>query len=89
MSVFRLGAGGRALAGRIRLTMLCGVATGLLYATVHSALALVPALGGTASAGQMLSGIAGSVLWAVFIFTLLATASALVTEINLPEPKGP
>jgi hypothetical protein len=83
-----IGAGGMNLASRVKLAVVSAVATALLYACLHAMLAFIPALGGErAAAGDEAKLLVNTAMWGAFIFTLLATISALLTEINLPEPK--
>jgi hypothetical protein len=83
-----IGAGGASLARRVRLTIVCAVAMAIGYTAVHAALGALPALGGVAGSGSVVWLAVKKGLWTAFIFAVLATVSALVTEINLPEPKA-
>jgi hypothetical protein len=71
-AVVTLGCGGAALGKRIVAAAACGVLTGVLYAAASSAL------------GHN-SRIVASCVWWVFIFAILSTIGALLTEIKLPE----
>ena len=82
-----LPAGGLALSRRIRMAVISGAAAGMGYAIVTAALVFVPFLGGSATNTDLVGQIGKTGAWSVFLFTLLTTVSALVTEINLPEPK--
>ena len=80
--------GGARFALRVRLAIACGVITATGYAAVYALLDYVPAFGGSAAtATEIFKGISSNALWSVFVFTLLATVSAMVTEINLPASK--
>ncbi len=73
-----LGAGGAPLNRRIAAAASCGAATGLLYPLM--------ALGLTQSGGNALNAILVSSLWRVFIYALVSTIGAIMTELMLPEP---
>jgi len=83
-----LGCGGASLARRVRLAMISGFLAALGYGAAHAALAIVPSLGGAGASGELLKELLKAGAWSAFGFTLLATVSALLTEINLPEPKS-
>jgi len=82
-----IGAGGASFARRVKLVALCALSLGIIYALLHAALKLTPALGGEISDGDTLKGLVSTGMWAVFLFTLFGTVSGIVTEINLPEPR--
>jgi len=84
-----IGAAGASLAKRIRLALVSGFATALGYGAAHAALAIVPSLGGAGASGEPVKELLKAGAWSAFLFSLLATVSALLTEINLPEPKPP
>ena len=73
-----VGCGGARLWKRIVAAAICGIALGVLYPVVSAALVEKMAIG----------GIAAACVWRVFIFTMLSTAGALVTELVLPGPKS-
>ena len=83
--VVTIGAGGKVLAKRINLALLCGLFVGVGYWLLHAAMSFLPILGGSGSNGQSFREAGKGGMWCAFIFTLLAAISALVTEINLPE----
>ncbi|UCC96607.1 MAG: hypothetical protein JSW66_12265 [Phycisphaerales bacterium] len=68
-----LGCRGAALAKRIITAAICGVSTAALYTA------------GSAMLGEN-GGIAASCIWRIFIFAILSTVGAIVTELKLPEP---
>ena len=84
-----VGAGGKVLAKRIRLTLLCGLSVGVGYWLMHAAMSFMPVLGGSASNGQTIREVVKHGMWCAFIFMLLSVVSALITEINLPEITDP
>ena len=67
-----LGFGGAALGKRIAGAAVCGVLSGLLYTAVS---VIFSSDGGILAGG----------IWRVFIFAILATIGAIVTELKLPE----
>jgi len=71
-AVVTLGCGGAALGKRIVAAAACGVLIGVLYTAVSAIL------------GNN-SGIVASCVWRVFIFAILSTIGAIVTELKLPE----
>lgn len=75
-----LGCGGAALGRRIVAAAGCGAVAGVL-ATIFSAVAC--RTGDPDGMHLIASGV-----WQVFIFTLLSTAGAILTEILSPEPKS-
>ena len=68
-----IGCGGATLGRRITAAAIYGVLAGVLYTTVSAML------------GHN-GNIVASGVWRIFIFALLSTIGALITEINLPEP---
>ena len=68
-----LGCGGAALWRRVIAATVCGVVVGLLYTAISAIL-------------QYNGGIMASCAWRVFIFAVLSTAGAVVTELKLPDP---
>jgi hypothetical protein len=68
-----LGCRGAALAKRIITAAICGVSAAVLY-TIASAIL------------SDNSGIVASCIWRIFIFAVLSTVGAIVTELKLPEP---
>jgi len=81
-----IGAGGMPLVGRVRLSVLAGLAAGIAGGLTHAAMSILPALGGNWPPGRAAGDLATYGMWAAFIFTLLATVSALVAEVLMPEP---
>jgi len=75
-----LGNGGATLAKRIAAAAICGFLTAVL-ATLVSAL--------VARTGQMIETdlIVIQGVWRMFIFTILSTIGAAITELTLPEPR--
>ena len=83
-----LGARGAKVLSWVKLTMVAAAVTAAGYTAVHAALALFPALGGgQPGAIEIINNLGTDMLWSLFIFTVLATIAALLTEINLPEPE--
>ena len=73
------GAGGATLAKRVIGAVVCGVSMGVIYTVVSFVLAAEYAVG--------TSALATACMWRVFVFTVLSLVGALLTELNLPEPK--
>ena len=74
-----LGCGGAALWKRVVSAIVCGCLVGVLY-TVFSA---ISSQGGGAAPGFILADL----VWRVFVFTILSTVGAVITELRLPEPQ--
>jgi hypothetical protein len=74
-----LGAGGAALWKRIIGGAICGGAVGLLYTAVSTILGY--------GWQDRLSEVATNGVWRVFVFAILSTLGAILTEIKLPEPR--
>ena len=74
-----LGCGGAALWKRVVSAIVCGCLVGVLY-TVFSA---ISSQGGGATPGFILADL----VWRVFVFTILSTVGAVITELRLPEPQ--
>jgi hypothetical protein len=72
-----LGCGGAKLWKRIVAAAICGIALGVMYPAVSTLLVQKMAV----------VDIAKACVWRVFIFTILSTVGAIVTELVLPEPK--
>jgi hypothetical protein len=70
--VVTLGCGGAALAKRIGAAAVCGVLIGVLSTAFSGILSYN-------------GGIVASGAWRVFIFTILSTIGAIVTELKLPD----
>jgi len=70
-AVVTLGCGGAALAKRIVAAAVCGVLIGVLYTAVSAILSYN-------------GGIVANCVWRVFIFAILSTIGAIVTELKLP-----
>ncbi len=79
-SLVALGSRGAALGRRIMIAAICGVLTGVVATLV----AVMIARTGQA-AGTHLMIIQG--VWRTFIFTILSTVGAAITELAMPEPK--
>ncbi len=73
-----LGAGGAVLWRRIVAAAVCGAAVGVFYAGCSAVL-------GRGSAGITAGAIAADCVWRVFIFAILSTIGAIVTELKLPD----
>jgi hypothetical protein len=73
-----LGAGGAALARRIIGAALCGALVGVLYGAMSLALGFGDSPG--------LFEMAGTCIWRGFLFSILSTIGAILTELKLPEP---
>ena len=71
-AVVTLGCGGAALAKRIGAAAVCGALIGVLYTAVSAILSYN-------------GGIVASCVWRVFIFAILSTIGAIVTELKLPN----
>jgi len=71
-AVVTLGCGGAVLGKRIAAAAACGVLSGLLYTAVSMIL--------NSDGGILVGGV-----WRVFIFAILSTIGAIVTELKLPE----
>ena len=73
-----LGCGGAKLWKRIVAATICGIVLGVLY----------PVVSATLVEKMAAIDIAKACAWRVFIFALLSTVGAIVTELILPEPKS-
>jgi hypothetical protein len=73
-----LGCGGAAFWKRIVSAAVCGVVVGAFY-TAFSAIL-------SRSSGIVAYNLAASCVWRVFVFAVLSTIGAVVTELKLPEP---
>jgi len=71
-AVVTLGCGGAALGKRIGAAAVCGVLIGVLYTAVSAILSYN-------------GGIVASCVWRIFIFAILSTIGAIVTELKLPN----
>ncbi len=71
-AVVTLGCGGAALGKRIAAAAFCGILIGVLYTAVSAILSYN-------------SEIVASCVWRVFIFAILSTIGAIVTELKSPE----
>jgi hypothetical protein len=76
-SAVTLSAGGTVLGRRIVQAAICGFLIGLLYAIGHSVI----------DGWLGIKGLIGIMIWRVFIFAILATIGAILTELKLPEPR--
>ena len=83
-----IGAGGTLLFERAKLATVSGAAAGVAYGAVYAALSLVPAFGGAVATGELLWAVSTNAIWALFLFALLSTVGALLTELNLPAPRS-
>ena len=73
-----LGCGGAALARRIITAAVCGIAVGFSYTAVSAVLSY--------NGGFEAGWLAMACVWRVFVFTILATIGAILTELTLPDP---
>ena len=73
-SMVTLGCGGATLGKRTAAAAACGVLIGVLYTAVSAIL-------------SHNSTIVASCVWRIFIFTILSTVGAVLTEITLPEKR--
>jgi hypothetical protein len=73
-----LGCEGAALGKRIIAAVFCGIAVGALY-TIFSAIL-------SHSSGTAAYNFAAACAWRMFVFAVLSTIGAVVTELELPEP---
>jgi hypothetical protein len=71
-SVVTLGCGGAALGRRLTVAAVCGVMTAVIYTTISAIM-------------NYHGGIIATCIWRVFIFAILSTIGAIVTELKLPE----
>jgi hypothetical protein len=78
-AVVTLGAGGATMAKRIIGAVVCGAAVGVLYTAVSETLAYKSSIA--------VNALALGCMWRIFIFSILSAVSAILTELNLPEPK--
>jgi hypothetical protein len=69
-----LGCGGAALWKRFAVAAVCGALTGVLYTGISAIL-------------SQNSGILASCVWRIFIFAILSTIGAIITELKLPEQR--
>jgi len=72
-----LGCGGAKLWKRFVAATICGIALGLLYTLVSGLLVKKIPIG----------DIAAGCVWPVFVFAIVSTIGAIITELKLPEPK--
>lgn len=72
-----LGCGGAALGKRIVAAAVCGVLIGAFYTAVSAIL--------SHSSGIATGNIATDCVWRVFVFAVLSTVGAVVTELKLDE----
>jgi len=79
-ALIALGSGGAALGKRIAAAATCGILTAILTALLSAAIARTSQPGGAHSV--VVQG-----MWQVFIFTILSTVGAVMTELVLPEPR--
>ena len=73
-----LGCGGAVLWKRVVAATTCGVLVGVLYIAVSAMLGH--------SSGSEADNIMAICLWRVFIFAILSTIGAVITELKLPDP---
>jgi len=73
-----LSCGGAAFWKRIVAAAICGVLVGVLYTAVSAILGH--------SSGSRADNIMAICLWRVFIFAILSTIGAVITELKLPDP---
>jgi len=72
-AVVTLGGGGAAFGKRITAAAVCGALIGVLYTAVSAMLSHT-------------GGIVASCVWRIFIFAVLSTIGAIITELKMPEP---
>lgn len=72
-AVVTLGCGGAALGKRITAAAVCGVLIGVLYMAVSAIIM------------SHNSGILAGGIWRIFVFAILSTTGAIITELKLPE----
>ena len=75
-------AGGKVLGRRIMQAAICGVLTGVACATAHALIA-------AGNPDVQTTSFVSLLMWRVFLFAILTTAGAILTEINLPTPPDP
>jgi len=73
-----LGCGGAVLWKRVVAATICGVLVGILYIAVSAMLGHISGTG----ADKIMT----ICLWRAFIFTILSTIGAVITELKLPDP---
>ena len=71
-AVVTLGCGGAALAKRVVAAAVCGVLIAVLYTAASAML-------------SHSSGVVATCVWRIFIFAILSTIGAIVTELKLPD----
>jgi hypothetical protein len=74
-TVVTLGAGGASMRNRVLAGAACGTAVGVLYTAISTVLGV-----GAITPGD----ITVSVLWRVFLFTMISTLGVMLTELLLP-----
>ncbi|MBN1505204.1 MAG: hypothetical protein JW955_00060, partial [Sedimentisphaerales bacterium] len=79
-SLVALGSGGAALGRRIVLAAVCGASTGVVATAL---LAIITRTGPTPETHLIVA----QGVWQVFLFTILSTVGAVMTELTLPEPR--
>ena len=72
------GCGGAKLWKRFVAATICGIALGLLYTLISALLIKKMPIG----------DIAAGCVWPVFVFAIVSTIGAIITELRLPEPKA-
>jgi hypothetical protein len=72
------GLNGAKLWKRFVAATICGIALGLLYTVVSALLVKKMPIG----------DIAAGCVWSVFVFAIVSTIGAIITELRLPEPKN-
>jgi predicted transporter len=72
-AVVTLGCGGATLGKRIVAAAVCGVLTGVLYTAVSAIIM------------SHNSSIVADGIWRIFIFTIISSIGAIITELKLPE----
>jgi len=79
-AVVTLGCGGAILPKRIVASAACGIVLGVLYTAVSAIL--------SHSSGIATGNLAADCAWRIFVFAVVATIGAIITELKLPEPKS-
>ncbi|UCE99655.1 MAG: hypothetical protein JSV82_00895, partial [Planctomycetota bacterium] len=78
-AVVTLGCGGAVLWKRIVTAAVCGCLVGLLYTAFSVILSY--------TSGIAISNLATACVWRIFVFAIISTIAAIITELKLPEPE--
>jgi hypothetical protein len=79
-AIVTLGCAGATLWKRILAGTICGIAAGVFYTAATAVLAL-------GDVEIQMSTVAGSLVWRVFVFAIVSTSGAILTEFKLPDPQ--